>query len=164
MANDDLKNKWQPCIRHAKHITAAQALVMAETGVWVAADRAFGHMGIETGYTGNPKLKSRGVNRCCPKPGQDCTPDCRAWGLFQIFWPPFRGVDWDRLFDPAYNCYIGLKVLAARYQECGNWPAASSAFFSGSCDRWRHVRQLSFITDCCGYPQIAVNHHFRWFR
>lgn len=134
MANDDLKNKWQPCIRHAKHITAAQALVMAETGVWVAADRAFGHMGIETGYTGDPKLKSRGINSCCPKPGQDCTPDCRAWGLFQIFWPPFRGVDWQRLFDPAYNCYIGLKVLAVRYQECGSWPAASSAFFSGSCE------------------------------
>ena len=133
MANDDLKNRWQPCVRHAKHITAAQTLVLGETGVWVNADRALAHMGIETGYTGDPKLKSRGVNRCCPKPGQDCTPDCRAWGLFQIFWPPFRGVDWQRLFDPAYNCYIGLKVLAVRYQECGNWQGASSAFFSGSC-------------------------------
>ena len=131
---DDLKNRWQPMVRHASKLTAAQALVLAETGVWVPADRAFSHMGIETGYTGDPKLKSRGVNRCCPKPGQDCTPDCRAWGLFQIFWPPFRGVDWQRLFDVEYNCYIGLKALAVRHQECGSWPGASSAFFSGSCE------------------------------
>ena len=135
MANDDLKNKWQPCIRHAKHITAGQATVLAETGVGGPADRAFSHMGIETGYTGDPKLKSRGVNQCCPKPGQDCTPDCRAWGLFQIYWPPFRGVDWQRLFDPAYNCYVGLKTLAIYYQQCGSWPGASNKFFTGvACD------------------------------
>lgn len=137
MANEDLKNKWQPCIRHAKHITAAQALVMGETGVWVNADRAFAHMGIETGYTGDPKLNSRGVNSDggtnCHKKG-DCAPDLRAHGLFQIFWPPFRGVDWGKINDAAYNCYIGLKVLAYRYQECGNWPGASAAFFSGSCN------------------------------
>ena len=134
MANlDDLKNRWQPCIRHAKHITSQQAVVLAETGVWVNADRAFAHMGIETGYTGDPKLKSRGVNRCCPNPGKECSPDCRAWGLFQIFWPPFRGVDWNRALDAEYNCYLGLRTLATRYLECGNWPGASAAFFSGSC-------------------------------
>lgn len=136
MANDDLKNRWQPCIRHAKHITAAQTLVMAETGVFVPADRSFAHMGIETGYTGDPKLKSRGVNSDsgtgCHKDGR-CAPDLRAHGLFQIFWPPFTGVDWNNIHDAAYNCHIGLKVLAYRYRECGNWPGASAAFFSGSC-------------------------------
>jgi hypothetical protein len=96
---DALKNRWQPCIRHAKHITSQQAVVLAETGIWVNADRAFAHMGIETGYTGDPKLKVGGQS-VLSETRQDCSPDCRAWGLFQIFWPPFRGVDWKRLFDP----------------------------------------------------------------
>jgi hypothetical protein len=100
MANDDLKNRWQPCIRHAKHITAQQAVVLAETGVWVAADRAFRSYGDRDGYTGDPKIKESGVNRCCPKPGQDCTPDCRAWGLFQISGPRSAESIGNGSFDP----------------------------------------------------------------
>jgi hypothetical protein len=41
-----LKNKWQPMVRWAAEVTAAQTAVMAETGVWVDADRIFGHMGM----------------------------------------------------------------------------------------------------------------------
>jgi hypothetical protein len=110
-------------------------------------------MGIETGYTGDPKLKSKGVNVCCNRqlasaqPGRDCTADCRAWGLMQIYWPPFGGVDWSRLMDPDYNIYIGVKVLATRYKECGSWAGASAAFFSGSCNLIGTVDQSTGTDD-----------------
>lgn len=143
MANDALKNKWQPILRYSKEFRAAQALVLAEEGVWVPFIRMAAHCGIETGYSGDKNSVS-GPNNCCDNrcsqqcgtcctSGKDCGPDCRAHGLFQIFWPPFGGVDWSRIYDPGYNSYLGAKVLARRFKQCGSWRGASAAFFAGSC-------------------------------
>jgi hypothetical protein len=115
----------------------AQQKVFAEEAVLVGLDRMCGHVGIETGYTGDPKIVSRGVNQCCPNPGVDCTADCRAYGLFQIFWPPFHGVDFsvNKLTDPDYNSYLGAKTLAVNYKVCGrDWTKASRKFFTGNCE------------------------------
>lgn len=144
MANEALKNKWQPVLRWIPELRAAQAQVLAETGVWVPLIRGLSHIGLETGFTGDPKSKSKGPgdccgNRCssscgvCCKPGKDCTSDCYFHGLFQLFWPPFGGVDWSKTYDPGYNCYLGMKTLAIRYKQCGNWTGASAAFFGGTC-------------------------------
>jgi hypothetical protein len=132
MANDDLKNKWQPVIRWIPEFREAQKKVLAETSVFVPLDRMCAHCGLETGYTGNPRSIS-GSNVDCNCNGQ-CAPDCRYHGLFQIFWPPFSGTDWSKIEDPAYNSYLGAKVLAYRYNQCGrNWTNASVSFFAGNC-------------------------------
>lgn len=115
----------------------AIATVAAETGVTVPLLRVLAHAHLESGGTGDPKTISIGTNTCCPRPGIDCSPgpDCRAMGIMQIFWPPFGGVKWDKILDLDYNVYIGTKVLAYRYKECGDWDGASVAFFSGGCDK-----------------------------
>lgn len=99
----------------------------------VPIDRALAHMYIETGGTGDPNIVSKGTNAPCPNPGKECSADLRAHGLFQIYWPPFTGVNWSKITDPDYNCYIGLKTLAYRKKQCGSWDGASLAFFAGSC-------------------------------
>lgn len=129
-------------LRWNKEVAAAQKQVLGETGVLVPATRVYAHMRIES--NGDEKIKSQGINDCCGsncgsacftccKPGDTCTPDCRAWGLLQVFWPPFSGVDWQRLLTAGYNLYVGMKILASRYAQCGTWEGASTAFFSGSC-------------------------------
>lgn len=132
----ELQNKWKPILRWLPEFRQAQTQVLAEEGVWVPLIRMASHCGIETGYTGDPNIVSRGTNSDsgtgCNKDGR-CSPDLKAHGLFQIFWPPFRGVNWNKINDPAYNSYLGAKVLAQRYKECGSWRAASMAFFAGSC-------------------------------
>jgi hypothetical protein len=132
----ELEKKWKPILKWLPEFRAAQTKVLAETGIWVPLVRMAAHCGIETGYTGNPKLPSVGVNSDsgtgCHRDGR-CAPDLHAHGLFQIFWPPFGGVDWNKIYDPAYNSYLGAKVLAYRYKECGSWRGASMAFFAGSC-------------------------------
>lgn len=131
---DDLERKWKPITKWIPNMQRAQAKVLAEENIWVPLDRMCAHSGIETGYTGNPNIISVGVNACCPNPGTQCSGDCRAHGLFQIYWPPFSGVNWNKIYDPDYNCYLGARVLAVRYKQCGrNWRGASMAFFSGSC-------------------------------
>jgi hypothetical protein len=137
LVDNALKNKWQPVVRWMTEYRAGQQKVFAEEAVLVGLDRMCGHVGIETGYTGDPNSISRGVNQCCPNPGKDCTADCRAYGLFQIFWPPFSGVDFskNKLLDPGYNSYLGAKTLAVNYKACGrDWTKASRKFFTGNCE------------------------------
>ena len=134
MANlDALKQQWQPCLRWIGKVQSAQTRVFGETSIAVPIDRAMAHMYVETGGTGNPNIVSRGTNQPCPNPGKECAADLHAHGLFQIYWPPFSGVDWSKINDPDYNSYLGLKTLAIRKQQCGNWDAASRAFFAGHC-------------------------------
>lgn len=136
-ALDALKQQWQPCLRWIGKVQTAQAQVMAETGIAVPIDRAMAHMYVETGGTGDPTIRSQGVNQSCAvygkTPGVDCAADLHAHGLFQIYWPPFSGVNWNKINDPDYNSYLGLKTLAIRKQQCGGWDAASRAFFAGHC-------------------------------
>lgn len=127
-----LAEKWKPITKWIPQIQAQQAIVLAETGYWVPLDRALSHIAIETGWTGDPKILSRGTNAPCPNPGNECAADLRAHGLFQIYWPPFQ-VQWNKIHDPDYNIYCGLKTLAYRRKQCGSWDGASMAFFSGSC-------------------------------
>jgi hypothetical protein len=132
----ELEKKWKPILKWLPEFRQAQTKVLAEEGVWVPLIRMCSHCGIETGYTGDPNIVSRGTNSDsgtgCHRDGR-CSPDLKAHGLFQIFWPPFKGVNWSNVNDPAYNSYLGAKVLAQRYKECGSWRAASMAFFAGSC-------------------------------
>lgn len=132
----ELEQKWKPILKWVPEFRQAQTKVLAEEGVWVPLIRMCSHCGIETGYTGNPNLPSVGTNddlgTGCHRDGR-CAPDLKAHGLFQIFWPPFRGVNWNKIYDPSYNSYLGAKVLAQRYKECGSWRGASMAFFAGSC-------------------------------
>lgn len=133
----DLKEKWKPITRWVPQMQLAQVKVFGETGIWVPLDRMCAHSGIETGYTGDPNIKSRGTNNPA-NCGQDCVAkrtcaaDFRAHGLFQIWCPGFV-VNWDKIHDPEYNCYAGAKTLALKYKQCKNWRQASLAFFAGSC-------------------------------
>lgn len=139
MANDDLHAKWDKVLKWVPTFQQAIGQVALETGVTVPLTRMISHCGIETGYTGDKNIVSKGVNRCCDTfnanavVGKDCSPDCRAHGLFQIYWPPFKGVDWNKIYDAYYNSYLGAKTLAYNFNTCGTWRQASTKFFTGQC-------------------------------
>ena len=131
----DIPDKWKPMLRWRSAVRKAQQDCLADTGVWVGQDRIFAHMAIESGWTGDPNLDSKGVNRCCPRPGRECSPDCRAKGFMQVYWPPDCCPDWSRIKEPAYNAYWGARTLAAYFKTCGTWDGASVRYFNGASCR-----------------------------
>lgn len=118
--NAEIKRNFDACLRWRPELEQAQTDVLAEMALLVPMDRALAHMKIES----NGKKDATSA-------------DGAGKGLFQITDPGIP-VDWNRVYDPAYNCYLGLKTLATKYNHCCNsgkcgWTYASSAFFAGHC-------------------------------
>lgn len=119
--NAEIKQNFKNVLRWRPELEQAQADVLAEMGMLVPMDRACSHM----------KIESNGDKNATSDDGA-------GKGLFQITNPGIP-VDWGRVYDPAYNCYLGLKTLATKYNHCCNsqnqcgWSYASSAFFAGHC-------------------------------
>jgi hypothetical protein len=139
MANRELEDKWKKVLKWVPTFQQAIGAVALETGVTVPLTRLISHCGIETGYSGDPKSVSGNRTTCCDQYGDfvvgvDCSPDCRYHGLFQIYWHICQKVDWNKIYDPYYNSYLGAKYLACAYNECGTWRKASTKFFTGSCN------------------------------
>lgn len=128
----DLESKWANVLRWIGLARAAQMKVFAEDGNFVPVSRLLAHMQIETGgvdkdQQGRPIANPRGAT-----PGAPMT----AHGLMQI--TPEAGVpiDWSKIYDPAYNIYLGAKTLSHKYNVCNkrSWVAASTGYFGGGCE------------------------------
>jgi hypothetical protein len=134
---EELKKKWEPVTKYESNFIHAIGTVLFEEGVQVPLVRMFAHCMIES--QGDSEAVS-GPNKCCSDfgpytPGIECSPDCRAHGLFQIYWPICGTLtDWNKVSQVNYNSYLGAKYLACAFKICGTWRKASRKFFTGNCE------------------------------